>query len=493
MAGAEPLIAGRYRFVRPIGAGGMGRVWLAADEMLGRDVAIKEVVIPDHLAHGERELVREWTFREARAAARVAHPNVVRIYDVLDAEDRPLIVMEHVPSRSLQQLIRESGPLPADRVAAIGLAVLAALEAARVAGVQHHDVKPSNVLIGDDGRVVLTDFGSAATDGGGGLGAGGPLFGSPDYIAPERLTSGASTALADLWSLGATLYHAVEGRPPYGRETTASTLWAVTTIAPDPARHAGPLGPVLIGLLQRDPRARMTSGEVARRLRRLAGASATPDVPPRRVVGRAPVLPERPGAVRRRAHRPVAALAAVAAVLTAFVAAASAAERPAPPVAAPPSAAPVAVSADTFVLPADFRWWQDRSGFRVALPAAWQRSRRAGDAVVFSGPGGRPTLRIGVWPAGGADPVAALVAEEGRARLPAYRRSRIEALPRPADAVWEYTFRDPRTGPVRGLHRVVTANGRVYLLAWRAPARSWPGQLPAPAVVLASFRGARQA
>ena len=276
MAVTETLVAGRYRVIRALGAGGMGRVWLARDELLCRDVAIKEIVLPFGLPDAEREELRLRTLREARAAARLSHPNVVQIYDVQSGDEQPWIVMEYVRSRSLLQVIEENGPLPVEQVAGIGLAVLSALDAANRVGVLHRDVKPSNVLIADDGRVVLTDFGSAMIDEGeGALTRTGVILGSPQYIAPERVDNGVSTPEADLWSLGATLYAAVEGRPPYTRSTTLRSLIALTTDKPDPTRLAGPLKPVLLGLLQRNPQARLTPKEVEQRLRRLADVQTT--------------------------------------------------------------------------------------------------------------------------------------------------------------------------------------------------------------------------
>ncbi|GFJ86217.1 serine/threonine-protein kinase [Phytohabitans houttuyneae] len=265
------LIAERYSLVKPVGSGGMGRVWLANDEMLRREVAIKEVVPPDWMTAEERELLRETTIREARAAAQLNHPNAVQIYDVVYTEGRPWIVMEYVPSRSLQEVIAQDGPLPVERVAQIGLAVLYALRAAHVAGVLHRDVKPHNVLIAEDGRVVLTDFGLATFDGGdGAMTRAGLIMGSPQYVAPERAKDGVSTIETDLWSLGATLFAAVEGRSPYARSTTMATLTALATAPPDPAPRAGALRPLLGGLLRKDPKHRLTGAEAERLLRRAA-------------------------------------------------------------------------------------------------------------------------------------------------------------------------------------------------------------------------------
>ncbi|GAB3154536.1 serine/threonine-protein kinase [Micromonospora sonneratiae] len=272
MAVHQVLIARRYRLLHQVGSGGMGRVWLARDEMLHRDVAVKELRPPDWLTESERDELNLATLREARTAARLSHPNVVQIYDVVHADDKSWIVMEYVRSRSLHQVVTSTGPLPPRRTAEIGLAVLAALRAAHSAGVLHRDVKPHNVLVADDGRVVLTDFGLAKFDGGDGATTRpGLVLGSPQYVAPERAADGSSSVQSDLWSLGATLYTAVEGRAPYARPTAMATLTALATEGPDPMRLAGPLRPVLAGLLHRDPRRRLATGQVERLLREVVG------------------------------------------------------------------------------------------------------------------------------------------------------------------------------------------------------------------------------
>jgi eukaryotic-like serine/threonine-protein kinase len=276
MSASGDLIAGRYRLVSQIGSGGMGRVWLARDETLHRDVAVKEVVLPPDLTTVEREELNVRTLREARAAGRLSHPNVVAIFDVIQAEGRPWIVMELVRSRSLYQTIRENGPVTPKRAAEIGLAVLSALRAAHKAGVWHRDVKPGNVLLAEDGRVVLTDFGLATYDGDGAVTRSGLILGSAQYIAPERARDGASGPESDLWSLGATLYAAVEGRSPYARDSSMATLTALATQPPDAPRRAGPLRPVLIGLLRKDPRHRMKAAEAEKLLRKVAAGDAVP-------------------------------------------------------------------------------------------------------------------------------------------------------------------------------------------------------------------------
>ncbi|MFY1693625.1 protein kinase domain-containing protein [Plantactinospora sp. WMMB782] len=291
-------IADRYLLLHTVGTGGMGRVWLARDEMLYRPVAVKQVVPPTWMTPDERDELRYRTLREARTAARLNHPNVVRIYDVVHDADSPWIVMEYVPSRSVQQILETDGPLSPVRTAEVGLAVLAALRAAHGCGVLHRDVKPHNVLIGEDGRVVLTDFGLATVDGGDGtLTRDGVVLGSPQYVSPERAADGVSTVESDLWSLGATLYAAVEGRSPYRRPTTMATLTALAVSPPDPTRLAGPLRPVLAGLLRRDPRQRLGADEVERLLRRIT------DPPPRS--GRHPLALAR-SLARRPPGQPVA-------------------------------------------------------------------------------------------------------------------------------------------------------------------------------------------
>jgi serine/threonine protein kinase len=224
-------------------------------------VAIKEVILPTGLGESERQDLVDATLREARAAGRLSHPNVVQVYDVVMYEDRPWIVMEYVPSRSLYQTIKADGPLPPRRVAEIGLLVLAALQAAHAAKVWHRDVKPGNVLLARDGRVVLTDFGLATFDGDGGITRSGLILGSAQYIAPERAKDGISGPEADMWSLGATLYAAVEGRSPYARDTAMATLTALATQPPDTPERAGPLRHVLMGLLRKNPRHRLTASE----------------------------------------------------------------------------------------------------------------------------------------------------------------------------------------------------------------------------------------
>ncbi len=268
------LLTGRYRLSAVIGRGGMGVVWRAHDELLKRDVAVKEIVWPPHFSEQEQQTACRRAIREAQVAARLNHLNVVRIYDIVEEDGHPWIIMELLPYRSLRDIVREDGPLAPVQAARVGLGILAALRAAHGEGVLHRDVKPANILIGTDGRVVLTDFGIARATDSPTLTTAGVLVGSPSYIAPERARGGPSGTPADLWGLGASRYAAVEGRPPFERDNPLATLTAVVADEPEPPAHAGPLGPVISGLLHKDPDERLGVGEAERRLGEIAANGA---------------------------------------------------------------------------------------------------------------------------------------------------------------------------------------------------------------------------
>jgi hypothetical protein len=259
------LIAGRYRLDEPIGRGAMGVVWRARDELLDRDVAVKEVLISEALSDDERANAYQRTLREARTAARLSHRGVVAIYDVAEEDGRPWIIMELVPAKSLDQIVTESGPLSPRRAGRVGQLLLAALASAHAAGVLHRDVKPSNVLLGSDGRAVLTDFGIATFQGDPRLTQTGMVMGSPGYTAPERIRGGPATPASDLWSLGATLYTAIEGHGPFEKRGGAiTTMSAITHEDPPPCPAAGPLGGIILALLRRDPAGRPDAQTAAR-------------------------------------------------------------------------------------------------------------------------------------------------------------------------------------------------------------------------------------
>ncbi|GAA2683162.1 hypothetical protein Apa02nite_012630 [Actinoplanes palleronii] len=272
----------------------MGRVWRATDVVLHREVAIKELVPPPGLTPAERQEMRERSLREARAIARLNNINVVRVFDVLRTDADPWIVMEYVPSRSLQDVIAEDGPFSVVRTAEIGLGVLNALKAAHRAGVVHRDVKPGNVLMGGDGRVVLTDFGLATVPGDPNVTRTGLVLGSPAYIAPERARDGTAGPAADLWSLGATLYAAVEGQSPFARPSAIATLAALATENVPQSKNAGPLKAVLNGLLRKDPAHRIDAEEAERLLARASGRRSKLSFPMSPTMRRPGVGRERP-------------------------------------------------------------------------------------------------------------------------------------------------------------------------------------------------------
>ena len=258
----------------------MGVVWLAGDELLHRDVAVKEILWPPQLDGAEQQTLRQRALREARTAARLNHPNLVGVYDVVEEDGRPWIVMQLVPYRSLSEVVREDGPLPPRRAARVGLRVLEAIQAAHAVGVLHRDVKPGNVLLGPGDRVVLTDFGMAIADASPTLTTSGVLIGSPSYMAPERARGERATPATDLWALGATLYAAVEGRPPFGRDGAMAILTAIVADDPDPPSLTGSLWPVISGLLRKDPDERLDAAETGHLLRRAAeNHGAVADVP----------------------------------------------------------------------------------------------------------------------------------------------------------------------------------------------------------------------
>ncbi|WP_231330564.1 serine/threonine-protein kinase [Actinomadura graeca] len=265
VSGAGRTVAGRYRLLDELGRGGMGVVWRARDGLLERDVAVKEIVPPPGLDEDGRRVLPWRAIREARSAARLSHPGVVTVFDVVEEGGRPWVVMELVPALSLRETVARDGPLDAGRAARIGARLAGALGAAHAAGILHRDVKPGNVLLARGDRAVLTDFGIAVIEGDASLTQTGTLPGSPAYIAPERIQGLPAVPASDLWALGVTLLTAVTGRAPFQRDDPVSVLGAVLTEEPHIPEHAGPLRPVLERLLVKDPARRMPA-DVAERL-----------------------------------------------------------------------------------------------------------------------------------------------------------------------------------------------------------------------------------
>ncbi|GHI18987.1 hypothetical protein Shyd_03580 [Streptomyces hydrogenans] len=288
------LLAGRYRLGALLGRGGMGTVWRAVDETLGRTVAVKELRFPSSIDEDEKRRLITRTLREAKAIAKIRNNGAVTVYDVVDEDDRPWIVMELIEGKSLADAVREDGVLTAHRAAEVGLAILDVLRSAHREGILHRDVKPSNVLISEDGRVVLTDFGIAQVEGDPSITSTGMLVGAPSYISPERARGHKPGPAADMWSLGGLLYAAVEGCPPYDKGSAIATLTAVMTEPVDPPKNAGPeLEKVIYGLLAKDPAQRLDDARARVLLRAVLDApEPTPEPSPE--VTRVVPLPARP-------------------------------------------------------------------------------------------------------------------------------------------------------------------------------------------------------
>ncbi|QXJ23239.1 serine/threonine protein kinase [Actinomadura graeca] len=511
----------------------MGTVWRAYDEMLDRDVAVKEVHLPERITEAERKVLCRRLLGEARATAALKHPGVVAVHDLIVEDGRPWIVMEFLESRSLHRLIADGGPLGVRRAAEIGVEVLSVLRAAHAAGILHRDVKPSNVLICEDGRVLLTDFGLAVHMEQGRetaetLVAG--IEGSPAYLPPERVNGHPSVEASDLWSLGATLYTAVEGFSPFLRcHALASMVAVLLGDYADPVR-AGALEPVIQGLLRQEPEDRLSAEATAVLLREAAGPSPEPGAtalpataPParrtrrpaaRRAAGRRaaglpaaglpavarrgasrrvpfpsralvrPAGPARPARPGRRRGGPVRRRAAgllrggrprPGAVLSVVVLAALAAGM------GTWAARWTSIGKSDAValrpaagVPSRMAKYREAGAYSVRVPAGWQAERR-GAVMAWEDWGTGRALRISPAP---GEPLAQLRAAEGEAvaqsRYPGYRRLRLEAVPELVDgaAEWEFTWK----GDAGGEH-VLCSRVAGYEFRFSAPDPQWtPGQ-----------------
>ena len=517
MDGAEPgrLLAGRYRLSEIIGHGGMGVVWRALDEQLDRAVAVKELVWPrDFTAHQKEQACRRAS-REAQMAARLNHPNVIQIYDIVEEDGHPWIVMELLPYQSLRDIVEEKGPLTPARAARVGLGILAALRAAHAAGVVHRDIKPANILVGLDDRVVLTDFGIARAADSPTLTTAGVLIGSPSYIAPERARGGQAAAPGDLWGLGASLYTAVEGHPPFDRNGALASLTAVVTDEPDPAGHAGSLWPVISGLLRKDPDERLDAAETERMLRRvLAPPVPVPTEPT--PVSAEPALAEpapaddAPAPAGHGPWRPsgrasrLTGLVALAAIAVAAVAVALVLTRspghqaisPAagtrssaspgshhgagtpPPQASSSSSATASSSAGTAALPAGWYLFTNSTGFSIGVPQGWQVSHVGHYVYIRDPDNGGIFLLIDQSnqpkPNALADWQQQASAREGS--YPDYHQIRLQSVSyaqAQQAADWEFTYN--RNGTlVHILNRNILANAHhAYALYWSTPESDW--------------------
>ncbi|WP_328372119.1 serine/threonine protein kinase [Streptomyces sp. NBC_00445] len=525
------LVAGRYRLVERVGRGGMGTVWRAEDEVLARQIALKQLHTQPHLSDAEVATLYERTRREARSAARVVHPNVVVVHDVVEDDGRPCIVMEYVPAPTLGDFLKGGRTLPPEEAARIGLGMIAAVRAAHAAGVLHRDIKPGNVLLGAGGRVVLTDFGIAQTAGTSTLTQTGEMVGSIDFMAPERIRGQKPGPSSDLWSLGATLYQAVEGRPPYRRDTPMETAYAIAVEPFAPMRQAGPLEPLIEILLSRNPEDRPTAEQTERALRATwsggptataptpvaqgvpAGApgttrtSPTSPAPPTSATSPAPSTsatappppappspPEDSARGRKRVSRvlvPVAAVLAAAAVAGALYVTSN---DDGTPDARRPGAATSAPAATPSPVPDGYRLVHDRQlGVSFPVPDDWKRKKAAGGEVTYADPTGLAGVTVGVVDPAGSHPVEHFTDIEANTKVnypTSYRRLRMQKTTfrdQPA-AVWEFTFQ----GRARAFRAIDlgygSAGGREYDIYLSAPDARWDTYRPVFNAVRDGFR-----
>ncbi|MFF4950991.1 serine/threonine-protein kinase [Streptomyces chattanoogensis] len=479
------LIAGRYRLAERVGRGGMGTVWRAEDELLGRHVAVKKLHVPPHLQEDEIQTLYERTRREARSAARIAHPHVIVVHDVVDDEGLPCIVMEYIPSATLSDVLKRRGPLPPGEAARIGRSMAAALRAAHDAGVLHRDVKPANVLLGHDGRIVLTDFGIAVESGTSSLTRTGELVGSIQYLAPERLRTGIAEPgpACDLWSLGATLYQAVEGRHPFQRDTVIEMAYAIAADPYEPLRNAGDLAPVIEGLLVKEPGRRMDAHEAERLLGQVAvTGAASVDLPTRPERAAVPAAPARGGGRGRRvalwcAAAVVAAVTATGGVLL-WPEDGTAPQGARPTVAKPSGHSSSPTPSPPPPLPAGYHLVKAGQGFSVPIPDGWKPKDMPSGEVAYVDPTGRVGLRVNVVEFAGSDPVQHWRdTEEAQTRRDNRNYERVRMAPttfrgRPA-GYWEFTF-DGTLREYRGVELAFSgADGTQYVVYLSAPNAQW--------------------
>ncbi|MFC9678912.1 serine/threonine-protein kinase [Streptomyces sp. NPDC056948] len=465
------LVAGRYRLAERIGRGGMGTVWLADDEVLGRRVALKRLHEQPHLSADELGTRDERMRREARSAARIVHPNVIVVHDVVEDEGRPCVVMEYVPGHTLADLLQEGRTLPPHEAARIGLAMVSALRAAHEAGVLHRDVKPGNVLLGTGDRVVLTDFGIATTAGSSTLTRTGEMVGSIDYMAPERVRGLTPGPASDLWALGATLYQTVEGRPPFRRLTAMETAYAIATDPTPPPTRAGPLDPLIESLLAREPESRPSTEETEHSLRAAVDA----------LQGRGE-LRDQPQATRTRRRRRItttaAALTATLAVgATLYVANPYQTEKPRKTTIRPtatPSPSPV---------PQGYHLVHDEKlGISFPIPNDWKARTRTAEQVTYADPTGLAGITIGTVAPAGPNPADHFADIEANTKLnySTYRRLRMQRTTfreQPA-AIWEFTFQG-RARPFRAIDLGYgREGGREYDIYLSAPEAEWDTHRP---------------
>ncbi|MFC7260960.1 serine/threonine-protein kinase [Streptomyces lutosisoli] len=517
------LLAGRYRLVDIIGSGGMGRVWRAHDEVLHRAVAVKELTAALYVAESDLARLLARTHAEARAAARINHEAVVTVHDVLEHDNRPWIVMELVEGNSLADEVKERERIEPVEAARIGLWVLRALRAAHAAGVLHRDVKPGNVLLSADRRVLLTDFGIAQVEGDTTITRTGEIVGSVDYLAPERVRGHDPGPASDLWALGATLYTAVEGRSPFRRTSPLTTMQAVVDEEPAPPRQAGPLEPVITALLRKDPAQRPSASEAEQMLAEAAegrrpktaqayvptqhmegggGDAATTSVRPPQatpvVTLHQPLPAPASAAPRKRGRGRTAVLVIVMAALVGGGSAAAmryADEWRKDTTASTSTVGGKGSSGGTGgtggksatqtpagAVPDNWHRVDDVEGFSLALPKGWERQAN-GTQVDYTPDGGEHFVRIAVDDSPDFDNpyMHQLDLEQQLTKLSKYKRVSLQAntFRDCHGSLWDFTWtalpkQTPFPGPRRAIEQTYLArDGVEYAIYMSAPAADW--------------------
>jgi hypothetical protein len=501
MTTVTPTIGGRYRLGEPLGRGGIGVVWRASDELLQRDVAVKEVQFPDDLTDEERQALAERTLEEARQVAAIDIAAAVRVFDIVEQDGKPWVVMELVEGETLTDVLGREQQLPSAEVARIGLCLLDALEAAHRAGIVHRDVKPSNVIISADGRVALTDFGIATVDDEGDT-ATGVSIGTPAYLAPERVLGETATPASDMWSLGATLWTAAEGRPPFAGDKTTDILAAITAGEPPRCETCtGQLADLLLGLMAVDPADRPDAATVRTALEEVARASRISEAKCWPLDGEGPVLsstfdrttrlPDSDDPDGRTWPLAVAflvALAGTALLLTFFMRGGN------EPAAAPNKAAsaPELSVRGPAPLPHGWHRYTDPTyGWSVGVPAGWAAVPADG-TIRFEDPAGGRYLQIdprtpavpSAVKAWRAQAAAFAAAHLDYARI-GLRPLTVEGTKDAAD--WEFTYSDQGVA-LHALDRALVVEGRTYAVFFQTHTDAWTASQSLQRRLFATFR-----